>query len=237
MRTPVTALAAVLTTAALLVPASALADDTTPTLTIDGSGVAFVVPDVATLHVQVRSGSASRVTARSRANLRTRKVLAAIVALGVPRAQITTSGVTLSRTQVRKGKVFYGATNDLDVRLTDVAKVGPVEDAVTRAGADAVDGPSFTFSDPSAGRAEATRSALADARRRADDAAAAAGQKVTGVRSIVVDPDSGPQPYASGGSAKASAPSTAADTVATPVSAGRQEVDATVEVVFTMAPV
>lgn len=241
MRTPSTALAAVLTAAALLVPATGTAtalaaDDTTPTLTIDGRGVAFVTPDVATLQIQVRSGSASPVAARSRANLRTRKVIAAIVALGVPRTQVTTSGVTLSRTQVRKGKVFYSATNELDVRITDVAKVGPVEDGVTRAGADAVDGPSFTFSDPSAGRAEATRSALADARRRADDAAAAAGQRITGVRSIVVDPDAGPQPYASGGSAKASAPSAAADTVATPVSAGRQEVDATVEVVFTMGP-
>lgn len=233
MRPPALAAAlAVLTLA--LGPAAARAADP-PTLTIDGNGVAYVAPDLATLDIGVRSASASPVTARSRANARTRRVLAAITALGVPRTQVTTSGVSLTRTQVRKGLVRYGAANTIDVRITDVTKVGPVVDAVTRAGADSVDGPSFSFSDPSAGRAQATRNALADARRRADDAAAAVGQRVTGVQSIVIDPATGPQPYATGGSAKASAPS--AD-VATPtqVSPGRQEVDATVEVVYTIAP-
>jgi uncharacterized protein YggE len=215
-------------------PTVALAADPA-TLTVDGNGVAYVAPDLATLDIGVRSGSASRQTARSRADARTRRVLAAVVALGVPRTQITTSGVTLSRNQIRKGKVLYGATNAIEVRITDVTKVGPAVDAATRAGADSIDGPSFRFSDPSAGRAEATRAALADARRRADDAAAAVGQKVTGVQSIVIDPATGPQPYSAGGSAKASAPS--ADTgTSTPVSAGRQEVDATVEVVYTIAP-
>lgn len=235
-RTLVTAAATVLALAAT--PAAAIAEDQA-TLALDGHGTAFVVPDVATLSVQVRSGSAVRVTARSRADARTRSVLAALAGQGVGRAAITTTGITLTRTQVARRKVFYSATNAIQVRLTDVAKVGPVTDAVTRAGADSVDGPSFELSDPSAGRAEATRNALADARRRADDGAAAAGQKVTGIRSIVIDPDSGPA-SASGGSssAKASAPAPQAGAVPapTPVSAGRQEVDATVEVVYTIAP-
>jgi uncharacterized protein YggE len=234
---PLAALAATLSLAA--VPAAAHAEDVPPpTLSISGAGTVLVTPDVATLDVEVRSGSARRQTARSRANLRTQAVMAALAAQSVARTQITTTGLHLTRTQVSRRKVFYGATNTISVRLTDVRQVGPVIDAVTKAGADGVDGPQFAFSSPSAGRAEATRAALADARRRADDAAAAAGQRVTGVRSIVVDPG-GDYDSASGGYAKgaadASAPARRPSTP-TPVSAGRQEVTATVDVVYTIAP-
>jgi uncharacterized protein YggE len=233
---PLAALAASLSLAA--VPAAAHAEDVPePTLSISGAGTVLVTPDVATLDVEVRSGSARRQTARSRANLRTQAVLAALAAQSVPRTQITTTGLSLTRTQVSRRKVFYGASNTISVRLVDVGRVGAVIDAVTKAGADSVDGPQLGFSNPSAGRAEATRAALADARRRADDAAAAAGQRVTGVRSIVVDPGGGDP--ASGGyakdSAQAAAPSRRPSTP-TPVSAGRQEVTATVDVVYTIAP-
>lgn len=218
-------------------PSAALAAGEPASLAINGQGTAFVTPDVATLSVEVRSGSASRQTARSRANVRTKRVLSALAAQGIPRGEITTTGIRLSRTQVTKKKIFYGASNSIEVRITDVKKVGPVADAVTKAGADSVDGPAFGFSDPTAGRPEATRAALADARRRADDAAAAVGQKVTGVRSIVIDPESGPV-SASGGLGKASAPSrTTEGAEPTQVSAGRQEVTATVEVIYTIAPV
>jgi uncharacterized protein YggE len=216
------------------VPAAAHADDT-PTLTLNGAGVAFVVPDTATLSITARSGARTRTVARSRANTRTNAIVAALTKGGVARAEISTSGVRLSRT-VRTRRPFYLAENDIAVRVTDVAKLGALIDAATHAGADSIDGPEFAFSDPSAGRAEATRNALADARRRADSAAAAAGQKVTGVRAIVIDPASGPAPYAAGGSADTvSAPSPKRSTP-TRVSPGRQEVDATVQVVYTIGP-
>lgn len=234
---------AAVATTLTLVPAAVAAPlahaaeaDTTPTLSIRGTGVTLVTPDVADVDLEVRSGSAQRETARSRANRRTRLVVAALAKQGIARSAITTTGVTLSRTQVRKGKVFYAARNAISVHFADVGKVGPAIDAVTAAGVDAVDGPTFGFSDPSAGRAEATRAAIADARRRADDAAAAAGQRITGVRTIVVDAgDEDPSvayDKASGGTA-ASAPAAAG--VPTTVSAGRREVTATVSVTYTMA--
>jgi uncharacterized protein YggE len=217
-----------------LAPAAARAQEPA-TLAIDGVGTALVAPDVAGLSIEVRSTASTRQAARRKANERTRRVLAALAAKGVPRAELTTSGVTLRRTKVDK-RVRFIATNAIGVRLTEVAKVGPVVDAVTKAGADTIDGPYFQFSDPSAGKAAATRAALADARRRADDVAAAAGQRVTGIRSIVVDPASGPG-SASGGADRASSPAFTGPKEQTTVLAGRQEVTATVEVVFTIAPV
>ena len=74
--------------------------------------------------------------------------------------------------------------------MRTVAKLAPLLDAVASAGADAVGEPDFGFADPSAGRLLATRAALADARRRADDAAAVVGMRITGVRTVSLDPDS-----------------------------------------------
>jgi uncharacterized protein YggE len=217
-----------------LAPAAAQAADAPATLAIDGTGVALVAPDVASLSVEARSSASTRQSARRKCNARTRRVLAALAAQGVPRAELQTSGVSLDRSQVKK-KVRFSATNSITVRLTNVAKVGPVIDAVTKAGADSIDGPSFSFQDPSTGKAEATRAALADARRRADDAAAAVGQHVTGIRSIVIDPASSPASATGASLDKASSPAfTGAEP--TQVSPGRQEVTVTVEVVYTIAP-
>jgi uncharacterized protein YggE len=218
-----------------LAPAAAQAADDAATLAIDGTGVALVAPDVATLSVEVRSAAATRQAARRKCNARTARVLAALASKGVPRADLQTSGISLSRMQAGKKKVRYSATNAISVRLTNVAKVGPVIDAVTKAGADSIDGPSFSFKDPSAGKAEATRAALADARRRADDAAAAVGQHVTGIRSIVIDPASGPESASAGSAPQASSPAFT-DAAPTEVSPGRQEVTVTVEVIYTIAP-
>ena len=72
----------------------------------------------------------------------------------------------------------------------DVPGLGRLIDAVADTGVD-VFGPEFGFSDPTLGTILATRAALADARRRADDAAAQLGRRVTGVHSVDLAPGLG----------------------------------------------
>jgi hypothetical protein len=164
-------------------------------------------------------------------------VLAAITKLGIDRGGVQTSGISLSRSQVpatrrHPAHKLYSASNDLTVSTTKISLVGPIVDAATQAGADSIDGPDFSFGDPSAGLAAATRAALADARSRADDAAAAIGYAVVGVQSVAIDPDESqtPEPVAADAAPEAKSPTP------TPVDPGRQEVDATVDVVFLIAP-
>ncbi len=210
-----------------------------PTISVTGIGVVMLAPDVADLSIAVRSGGYSATTARAQANVRTTRILAAIVRLGVDRGAIQTTGVTLERTSTtprrhRPPRVFFTASNSLSLHLTRVGLVGPVVDAATAAGADSIDGPSFSFGNPSQGRGLATQAALGDARTRADAAAAATGYHVSGVQSIDIDPQ-GAEPL--GG--LQSAPAAAAPgklTPPTPVSPGRLEVDATVRVVYVIAP-
>jgi hypothetical protein len=174
--------------------------------------------------------------ALSAANRSTDAVVHAIRALGVPGSDIQTQDVSVSSRIVRVGSSrrrerLWTGSESLAIHVTNIKSVGSVIDAATRAGATTVDGPTFSFSDPSAGKLAATRAAIADARRRADDAAAAMGYRVTGVQSVQLDPQSQLAPVAGGAPSASAGPSTP-----TTVHPGTQEVDARVEIVYTIAP-
>ncbi len=228
--------------AAPSVAAAQTQTDTTPTVAADGIGSATLKPDIADFTVAVRESARSSSAARGAAN----RVVAAIVKVangaGVVADDIRTVGLTVSRTRVKpKHKpayTRYNARQYLEIRVRDLNKLGPLLDATTDAGADQVEGPDFGFADPSAGRLLATRAALADARRRADDAAAATGLRITGVRSVVLAPDSSDDGYSSptsGGSGDSA--SSKAVSTPTSVSPGTQQFNERVRVVYTAAPV
>ena len=126
--------------------------------------------------------------ARKAANRRMAAVFRVLKAGGIANADIRTVGLSVRRERVKK-KVRYRAQQVIRVRVRTVSKLASLLDGVASAGADAVDEPDFGFADPSAGRLLATRAALADARRRADDAAAVVGMRITGVRTVSLDPE------------------------------------------------
>jgi uncharacterized protein len=220
--------------------ASAAVADAPSTLSVDGSGSVMVTPDVASLSVSVARSATRSAAALSAANLRVGAIVAAVRAAGVPKAGIQTDSIDVSRGTVRVGPRAhqhrvrrYTATESLSITST-TSIVGRVIDAATRAGADSIDGPDFSFSDPSAGVVAATDAALADARRRSNAAAASLGYHVTGVQSVDLNPQSTVVSPVSPGSAAPGATST--PTTPTTIHPGAEEVDATVAVVYTIAP-
>jgi uncharacterized protein YggE len=233
-------IAAAVVVISLVFASAAVADGATPsTLSVDGSGSVMVTPDVASLSVSVGRSAARSSAALSAANLRVGAIVAAVRAAGVPRVGIQTESIDVSGATVgvgprkhRRHVKRYTATESLSITST-TSIVGQVIDAATRAGADSIDGPDFSFSDPSAGVVAATTAALADARRRADAAAATLGYVVTGVQSVDLDPQSTVVPPVS---VRGAAPvSTSAPTTPTNIHPGAEEVDATVAVVYTIA--
>jgi uncharacterized protein YggE len=70
------------------------------------------------------------------------------------------------------------------VTIREPARAGAVIAAATSAGADSVNGPSFSLAEQSAAYRDALRGALADARAKADAAAAAMGVKILGTSTI-----------------------------------------------------
>ncbi|MEZ5122907.1 MAG: SIMPL domain-containing protein [Solirubrobacterales bacterium] len=159
--------------------------------------------------------------------------MAALERLGVPRVDIRTQSLEITRSTHKRAPRVRLARQALSAHLTDVALVGPVFDALTAARRRRV-GPSFGFSNPTADLPAAEQAALADARARADAAAAAVAMRVIGVQSINLDPGSLVTPLASGEGAAAPAPATKSEP--TPVETGRVQVSATVAVVFLLGP-
>jgi uncharacterized protein YggE len=234
-------IAAVVAVMSLIFASTAVADATMPsTLSVDGSGSVMVTPDVASLSVSVARSAARSSAALSAANLRVSAIVAAVRAAGVPRVGIQTDSIDVSAGTVRVGPRGhqrrirrYTATESLSITST-TSIVGRVIDAATRAGANSIDGPDFSFSDPSAGVAAATNAALADARRRANAAAATLGYSVTGVQSVDLNPQSTVASPVRAGGAAPGASST--PTTPTTIHPGAEEVDATVAIVYTIAP-
>lgn len=235
---------------ALAAPAAAQTPTPTPTpepptVAADGVGLATATPDVASFAVFVSEQGRSTTAARNATNRVARAITQAATGAGVAPADIRTVSVTINRSRVkpkrRKAYTRYTARQYLTFTVRDVTKVGPLMDAAADAGADNIEGPEYGFVDPSAGRLLATRAAIADARRRADDAAAQTGLRITGVRSVVLAPDGnsgsdGVQNLSSGGS-NDEATSGGGESDPTSVSSGTRQFVERVRVIFTAVPI
>jgi uncharacterized protein YggE len=229
-----TALATLIATLVLAAPAASHTD-ATPTIAADGRGTATLTPDVADFSAGVLRRAPTSAAARRSANARVAAVLRAVRARGVADADVRTVGLQVSRERVgRRGhrRVRYTAAQELSVRVRDVDVLGAILDAVADAGADDVGSPEFGFADPSQGRLLATRAALADARTRAEDAAAHTGVRITGVRTVDVDPQTEP----AGGGEDFSAAAAPKGSEPTRVQPGTREFQARVRVIYTAAP-
>ncbi len=228
---------------AALLPATASAQAPPPereptTLSVTGTGTVRVKPDTATIDIEVRRVGVAQEGPRASVNRRTTQIVAAVTRLGVARADIQTSGISLTQLRLRPAKkggrarIRYIAANRVTVRTGVLEVVGRIFDVATRAGATDFAGPDYEVSNRTPARADATGVAVRDARRRADAAAAALGLRVVGVRSVTLDPGSGGgssdqevQPTESAGG-RAQPP--------TPTSPGLEPVTATVSVAFVL---
>jgi uncharacterized protein YggE len=156
---------------------------------------------------------------------RQRAVIDAVRALGIPAAQIGTSGYTLQPEMRyaanRSPEVTgYAASNTVTVRLMSIDQAGGVIDAALAHGANQVSGLTFEFSGAEGARREAITKAVERARLDAEAAARGAGQTLGRLLSIDIGPpSSGPRPVMMRAMAGGSA-----DAAQTPIEAGTQEV-------------
>jgi uncharacterized protein YggE len=154
---------------------------------------------------------------------------------GVEPQAMRTTGISISRERrrARRGRparIRFRASSELVVLSRDVPGLGRLIDAAADTGVD-VYGPDFGFSDPTRGSILATRAALADARRRADDAAAQLGQRISGLQSTDLAPELG-----GGSGGDDSGAGGGLEEGRTRVLPGEQEFVVVVRVVYTVAP-
>ena len=158
--------------AAQIAPQSTIAElATTPLIKLQIAETLRTPPDEATITVgtQVRAPTATAAAAGNKE--KTEKLLATIRRSGIRERDIQTQGIQLSPeynyvndpATGRGRQVFNGylASNSIQLKTRDIAKLTALLDILTNAGADSVYGPNFSIADPLPLRAEARKRALA----------------------------------------------------------------------------
>jgi len=207
-------------------------------LTVVGEGTAKADPDLAYVTVGVQTRAKTAQDAQAQNTQQMNAVLNAVKALGVADADLRTTGMSLQPSYAPPPQPNaanqidgYTAINTVTITVQDVSKVGAILDAATGAGANQNGGIQFALKNDAAARGQALGEAVRTARARADAIAAAAGVKITGIVSIT-DLSSGAQPVPPPRALSVAAE--AAPAAPVPVQPGQLNLNARVQVVFSV---
>jgi uncharacterized protein YggE len=195
---PVRHLAVAIITGALFA-APALAQTAAPgVISVTGEAIISVPPDLAQIDAGVTSEAKTAREASAANNAAMGKVLLALKGAGVDEKDYQTARLSLEPQNApnRAGGVAtivgYSASNRVTIRLRDVTKVASVIDTLVGAGANDIGGINFMVSAASKLLDEAREQAIADARRKAEIYAKAAGVTLGAPVSISEEGSPGP---------------------------------------------
>lgn len=200
-------------------------------ITVMGSATVAAPPDTAeiTTGVVTQARSADQALTANSAAMDT--MLKALGGLGIAQKDIQTIGVTVTP-QRREGRsdgqrpeiLGYEVTNQVRVKVRDLSSLGRVLDEQVKQGANVVSGVRFGVQDPTRLLDDARTKAMADALRKAELYAKAAGVKLG--RPLVVE-EMGP-----GWPRPGMAVHTMMATTGVPIATGEEEFQATISVTY-----
>jgi uncharacterized protein len=218
---------------AVLASAPALAE--TPTdfpsaISVTGEANISVPPDIASVDAGVATDAKTAREASEANNVAMGKVMAALKTANIDARDIQTSRLSLQPQYApnRSGPspiIGYRASNRVTVRIDDVTKVANVIDTLVGAGANDIGNVNFGVSQASKLLDDAREKAVADARRKAEIYAKAAG--VTLGAPLSISEEGAPQPVFRG---KMALPMAAA--APTPIAQGEETLSVSVSVTW-----
>jgi uncharacterized protein len=192
---------ALLTLAIVLLGTPALAQtsgDFPAAISVTGEAQISVPPDLATIDAGVATDAKTAREASDANNAAMAKVLQALKAANIDAKDYQTSRLSLqpqyapNRSSGPASITGYRASNRVTVKIRDITKVAGVVDVLVGAGANDVGNISFSVSQASKLLDEARAQAIADARRKAEIYAKAAG--VTLGAPLSISEEGAPQP-------------------------------------------
>lgn len=203
------------------------------TVSVSATGLASATPDMATISTGVVAEAATAREAMAANTAAMSKLLNGIKAAGFDSKDIRTTTVDVNPryAEPRPGKPAvingYSAQNQVRITVRDLKKLGDLLDAVLALGATQMGGIAFEVSQAEKLRDEARKTAMINARRRAELYATAAGASLGDVLSISEDTPS-VQPRMMEGRA------VAFSAASVPVEAGEIQLNATIHVTWAM---
>ena len=206
--------------------AGGASEDAREGITVTGVGHVDAVPNQAEFSLGITTKGQTARAALTANSTRMQRLIAALKAAGVDERDIRTQDVSVGQSYDGGAEKTdgYTATNSVSVRIRELDRAGAVLEAASQAGANQVYGPALTREDRDGLEQKALEGAVANARKRAQTLARAAGVGVGRVTAII---ESG-QP---GGFYEARATMDTAS-AEVPIEKGTEDIQATVTVTF-----
>ena len=177
---------AVLMTGCSGLQTTAVASEEIRSLNASGTGMVYIVPDIARVTICVNTQNEDAATALSENTRDVNAVMQALTNLGVAENDIQTSNFyvyqqtnynypNMELGSESEPQTVFVVQNSLYVVVRDINALGEILAAVVDQGANTINGVSFDIEDPTAAYAEAQQKAIDDAASQAQAIADAAG--------------------------------------------------------------
>ena len=156
---------------------------------LSAEGEVSVAPDMAVIQMGVTTSGRSAAYALRDNREKMNQVIAVLKASGVEARDIQTTGISLNPQYAYEPNLpprltGYQASNSVSVIVRDLARAGPVMDAVTVSSANQINGISFDISDRHKAEDEARRAAVRALQSKAELYADATGLKLVRLASL-----------------------------------------------------
>ena len=164
---------------------------TVRTVSVSGSGLAYLVPDIAYIYVGVHTEKPSASEAMTENNAQTEKMIKALTDFGIDAKDIRTTNFSIwpmdkydPASGLPTGEKTYSVDNTVYVTVRELDKLGDLLDTVVEAGANTVNSIQFDVADKDEAIKSARAEAVKDAETQAQELADAAGMSLGEVQSI-----------------------------------------------------
>lgn len=169
----------------ILAAAAAFADTR---IAVNGTGEVRVSADTAVISLGVNARDIDVRKAQQNVNETIAAIRAALIDAGVKEENINTDFINIyaiyEYTEDQEQISAYNANSTLAIKVTEMESVGSIIDVCFAAGANTLNGISFSASDTTEAESDAMKKAFADAKAKAEVLAEAAGLKIKGIEEI-----------------------------------------------------
>lgn len=157
-------------------------------ITVNGTGEVRVSADTAVISLGVNARDRDVLKAQQKVNEAIAAIRKALMEQGIKEENINTEFINIYAVydyqNDQEQLAAYNAGSTLAVRVTDMEIVGSLIDVCFAAGANTLNGISFSASDTEEAKTEAMKKAVEDAKKKAETYAEAAGLKISGIEVI-----------------------------------------------------
>lgn len=210
-----------------------------PSITVSGVGKVSARPDNAEIQSGVSSQAVTATEALAANNIAMAALLATVKSAGIDEKDFSTSGFNVgavysdsvdSMGRPRPARVTgYRVDNTVRIRVRQIDKLGALLDSLVKSGSNTINGVSFFIANPEPILEKARVDAVADARRKADLYARAAG--VTLGKVIYIQEDGMAAPHPPGPMLMRAE---MAQSGSVPVAIGENEMSSSVQIVYSI---